>query len=152
MPFNRLQPMLIASLLPLLVFTWFSRDYIGQVDFWLLWLVALPFRAVLLPVVVETGLSHGDHFRMPGEFREYLFARFFDIGIFGMNANGGVEVGMGFSQRQNTGEVLQIDPDTYRPADAILVHAPENFGKAPREIGKVEMAMGVDQHPLDQRV
>ena len=57
MPFNRLQPMLIASLLPLLVFTWFSRDYIGQIDFWLLWLVAMTL--VGLPLVfAEIGLAH----------------------------------------------------------------------------------------------
>ena len=31
-------------------------------------------------------------------------------------------------------------------------HAREDLGKASRQIGKVEMAMGVDQHPLDQRV
>ncbi len=54
---NRFQPILIAGLLPLLVFTWFGRDYIGQIDFWLLWLVAMTL--VGLPLVfAEIGLAH----------------------------------------------------------------------------------------------
>lgn len=57
MVFKRLQPILIAGLLPLLVFTWFTRDYIGQIDFWLLWLVAMTL--VGLPLVfAEIGLAH----------------------------------------------------------------------------------------------
>lgn len=57
MAFNRLQPILIASLLPLLVFAWFARGYIGQIDFWLLWLVAMTL--VGLPLVfAEIGLAH----------------------------------------------------------------------------------------------
>ena len=57
MAFNRSQPILIAGLLPLLVFTWFTRDYIGQIDFWLLWLVAMTL--VGLPLVfAEIGLAH----------------------------------------------------------------------------------------------
>lgn len=57
MAFNRLQPILIAGLLPLMVFTWFARDYTGQIDFWLLWLVAMTL--VGLPLVfAEIGLAH----------------------------------------------------------------------------------------------
>ena len=48
MPFNRLQPMLIASSFSAAGFTWFSRDYIGQVDF-LVVVVAMTFGR--LPVV-----------------------------------------------------------------------------------------------------
>lgn len=46
---NRFQPILIASLLPLLIFTWFANDVAGQVDFWLMWLVAMTL--VGLPMV-----------------------------------------------------------------------------------------------------
>jgi hypothetical protein len=65
--------------------------------------------------------------------REYLFVRFFDIGIFGMNANGRVEVGMGFSQRQNTGKVLEIDPDTYRQPTPFSFMRPESPEGAARD-------------------
>lgn len=57
MSLTRLQPLLIASLLPLLVFTWFSREVAGQIDFWLLWLVAMTL--VGLPLVfAEIALAH----------------------------------------------------------------------------------------------
>lgn len=46
---HRLQSILIAGLLPLLVFTWFAKDVAGQVDFWLMWLVAMTL--VGLPMV-----------------------------------------------------------------------------------------------------
>lgn len=53
----RLQPLLIAGLLPLLVFAWFTPQIAGQIDFWLLWLVAMVL--VGLPLVfAEIGLAH----------------------------------------------------------------------------------------------
>lgn len=57
MALNRFQPILIAGLLPLLVFAWFSRSVAGQVDFWLLWLLAMTL--VGLPLVfAEVALAH----------------------------------------------------------------------------------------------
>lgn len=57
MAFNRFQPVLVAGLLPLLVFAWFSGGVAGQIDFWLLWLVAMTL--VGLPVVfAEIALAH----------------------------------------------------------------------------------------------
>lgn len=51
------QPILIAVILPLLVFAWFSRSVAGQVDFWLLWLLAMTL--VGLPLVfAEVVLAH----------------------------------------------------------------------------------------------
>lgn len=56
-PLNRFQPILIAGLLPLLIFTWFSRHVVGQIDFWLLWLIAMTL--VGLPLVfAEIALAH----------------------------------------------------------------------------------------------
>lgn len=57
MALKRFQPLLIAALLPLLVFAWFSREVIGQIDFWLLWLLAMTL--VGLPLVfAEVALAH----------------------------------------------------------------------------------------------
>lgn len=53
----RLQPLLIAGLLPLLIFAWFTPQIAGQIDFWVLWLVAMIL--VGLPLVfAEIGLAH----------------------------------------------------------------------------------------------
>lgn len=53
----QLQSLLIAGLLPLLVFAWFTPQIAGQIDFWLLWLVAMVL--VGLPLVfAEIGLAH----------------------------------------------------------------------------------------------
>ncbi|WP_315040569.1 hypothetical protein ACGTJS_02775 [Faucicola mancuniensis] len=57
MALNRFQPLLIAGLLPLLVFAWFAKEVAGQMDFWLLWLVAMTL--VGLPMVfAEVALAH----------------------------------------------------------------------------------------------
>lgn len=57
MAFKRFEPVLVAGLLPLLVFAWFSGKVAGQIDFWLLWLVAMTL--VGLPVVfAEIALAH----------------------------------------------------------------------------------------------
>lgn len=56
MGLNRFQPLLIAALLPLLIVVWFVQDYLGQIDFWLLWLVAMTL--VGLPLVfAEVALA-----------------------------------------------------------------------------------------------
>lgn len=57
MALNRFQPILIAGLLPLLIFTWFTPTITGQIDFWLLWLLAMTL--VGLPLIfAEIGLAH----------------------------------------------------------------------------------------------
>lgn len=57
MMLNRFQPIVVAGLLPLLVFPWFTTTIAGQIDFWLLWLVAMVL--VGLPLVfAEIGLAH----------------------------------------------------------------------------------------------
>ena len=47
----------VAALLPLLLFRWFAPDLVGQIDFWLLWLLAMTL--VSLPVIyAEIALSY----------------------------------------------------------------------------------------------
>ncbi len=47
----------VAALLPLLLFRWFAPDLVGQIDFWLLWLLAMVL--VSLPVVyAEIALAY----------------------------------------------------------------------------------------------
>lgn len=49
--------LLVAAILPLLLFRWFVPNPVGQIDFWLLWLVAM--LVVGLPVVfAEIGLAN----------------------------------------------------------------------------------------------
>lgn len=54
---NRFASLFIAALLPLLLFKWFVPTPIGQIDFWLMWLVAM--GVVGLPLLyAEIGLAH----------------------------------------------------------------------------------------------
>lgn len=54
---NRKASLLIAALLPLLLFGWFTPTPTGQIDFWLMWLVAM--FAVGLPLLyAEVGLAY----------------------------------------------------------------------------------------------
>ncbi len=87
-----------------------------------------------------------------GKFKQFLFIWLIGIGILGMDTDRGVEVGVGFSQREDTREVFQIDANTHRTADVVLLHALKDFGQPPRKFRKVKMTVRVDQHPLDQSV
>ena len=54
---NRFASLFIAALLPLLLFRWFVPTPVGQIDFWLMWLLAMV--AVGLPLLyAEIGLAH----------------------------------------------------------------------------------------------
>ena len=54
---NRFASLFIAALLPLLLFRWFVPTPVGQIDFWLMWLLAM--AAVGLPLLyAEIGLAH----------------------------------------------------------------------------------------------
>ena len=54
---NRFASLFIAALLPLLLFRWFIPTPVGQLDFWLMWLLAMV--VVGLPLLyAEIGLAH----------------------------------------------------------------------------------------------
>lgn len=54
---NRFASLFIAALLPLLLFRWFVPTPVGQIDFWLMWLLAMV--VVGLPLLyAEIGLAH----------------------------------------------------------------------------------------------
>ncbi|WP_227429804.1 hypothetical protein [Psychrobacter sp. I-STPA6b] len=53
-------PLLVAAILPLLLFHWFVPSPSGQIDFWILWLLAMV--VVGLPVIfAEVGLAYRSH-------------------------------------------------------------------------------------------
>lgn len=54
---NRFASLFIAALLPLLLFRWFVPTPVGQIDFWLMWLIAM--LVVGLPLLyAEIGMAH----------------------------------------------------------------------------------------------
>ncbi|WP_230659463.1 hypothetical protein [Psychrobacter sp. I-STPA10] len=54
---RKFAPLLIAAIFPLLLFRWFIPNPVGQIDFWILWFVAMV--AVGLPVLfAEVGLAY----------------------------------------------------------------------------------------------
>lgn len=54
---HKFAPLFIAAILPLLLFRWFIPNPVGQIDFWLLWLIAMV--VVGLPVIfAEIGLAN----------------------------------------------------------------------------------------------
>ena len=54
---RKFAPLLIAAVLPLLLFRWFIPNPVGQIDFWILWFVAMV--VVGLPVLfAEIGLAN----------------------------------------------------------------------------------------------
>ena len=64
-----------------------------------------------------------------------------------MNADAGVDVRMiGRRAASTCGQLGQIDADAQRVRHAILGHRLEHVGKLARELGEIDMTVGIDEH------
>ena len=103
-------------------------------------------RAVLV-IVIEAGLADADHLAVPGKFEqrrgicERLLFRFVR-----MTADGTIDVGEIVGDRGDVGEAGELCSDRDADADARGFCAGHHLGQFRREIGKIEMAVAVDEH------
>ena len=98
-------------------------------------------RIAFCPVVVEPGLAGGNHFGLSRQSHERLDIRLERVGIVGMHADRGIEIGMGLCQRQHSRKVLERHRDAQGAIDRIDTHSVENRVDLGAEFGKVEVAM-----------
>ena len=72
---------------------------------------ALPFRLVLLPVIVEAGFANGHHLGMLRQTNEFIEAWLACIGRFGMQADAGKDMRMRLGQCQHSWKIFQRHPN-----------------------------------------
>jgi hypothetical protein len=65
-----------------------------------------------------------------------------------MDPDRGVHVRVGFRERADFGEFLELDADAERMTHAILRHEVEHLGQLGGEVGEVDVAVGVDVHAV----
>jgi hypothetical protein len=108
--------------------------------------LALPFRPVGMPVVVEAGFADGDHARLRGKRHEARHVRLLDILVFRMQADAGKEPRPGRDQGEDARKILEIDADAKGARHVVCRHGIEDLRQAPGELGKIEVAVRIDQH------
>ena len=107
---------------------------------------ALPFRAVLVPVVVEARLADGDDLGMRGQAHQFVDIRIGALVVFGMDTDAGEDLCMGLGEREDLRQVFDIDADAERAADVLRTHLGEDLRQIVDEGGEIEVAVGIDEH------
>ena len=107
--------------------------------------LALPLEIAFEPVVVEPGLADRDDLRVRRELDERLRRDHGMLGIVGMRADGGVEIGVTLRERPHLREILERDRDAQRVRDAVLRHVRERARDICRELRKIEMTVRIDE-------
>ena len=103
-------------------------------------------RAVVV-VIVEPGLADRHHFRMPRDAGELIAADVeLFMGVVRMRADRAKNIGKALGDRQHLRVAAHPRRDRHHAADAGRAR-PRNHGvEFGGEIGKIEMAVAVDQH------
>ncbi|MPM97788.1 hypothetical protein SDC9_144965 [bioreactor metagenome] len=114
--------------------------------------LALPLRLILVPIVIQPGFTDTNHLGMGGQCNEALNRRLLDLGRFRMNANRRIQIGLTLGERQHFRKIFQIDADADSSGNPILAHTLQNFGQPPGQVGKIQVAVRIDQHAVDQSV
>ena len=101
----------------------------------------------VIVVIVEPGLADADDLVRPGVFDEdFRRRRRLVIHIVGMDSDRAIEVVVGPRQGQHIRELGEPRADRLHDADAGLGGARQHPIDVVGELGKIEMAMAVDQH------
>ena len=108
--------------------------------------VALPFRRILLPVVVEPRLADGDHLRVLRQRHQIGDRWLLNIGRLGMYADRSKNTRIRFSDFPNPRKILERDTDAYCASNVIVLHQFKDLGELGCQVGKIQMAMRVDKH------
>ena len=112
--------------------------------------LALPLGRVLVPVIVEAGLADRDHLGMAGEFQQLFETGLVDIVAIGMHPDRGEQVVVALGQAKHRGQGFELYAHAQRVRHLRNAHRLEHFGFARDEIGKIEVAVGIDEHRSDR--
>ena len=106
----------------------------------------LPLR-VAGAVVVQPGLADRDHFGLHGQLHQLRHRGFVHVEVIGVHPHRRrQQAGMGPDEVTDPGPRLQRDRHAQRMFDPFCSHGGQNVRQAFLEFGKVQMAVGVDEH------
>ena len=91
--------------------------------------LTLPFRFVLVPIVIKPGFTNRNHFGMRRKRNQLILGGLFDVGVFRVHANAGKQTAVGLGNRQNLGKIFQIDAYADGKLDLIFLHALQDIGQ-----------------------
>lgn len=90
--------------------------------------LVLPGEVAFAAVVVEAGLADRDHPRVVGQPDQVLDRGIAPLALVRVHANGGVDVGIGTRDREQSWQTLERDRDAEHMADAVLPGPREDRG------------------------
>jgi len=106
----------------------------------------LPLQVAGDSKVIQSSLADRHHLVAPGELRQRIDRRLGRVLVVRMNADAGVDVRMIGRELKHAGQLRQIDADAECVRDAVPGHRGEHIGKLARELGKIDVTVGVDEH------
>ena len=98
-------------------------------------------RIAFGPVVVEPGLAGGNHLGLSRQSHERLDIRLERVGIVGVHADRGIEIGISLGQRQNSRKVLEGHRNAQGAIDPIEAHPVQDRIDLRAELREVEVAV-----------
>ena len=84
--------------------------------------LSLPFRCILVPVVIKSSFADGDDFRMLRQANKFGDRRLAHAGCLRMDADRCEDERMRFGKRLNPRKIFEIDADTDRACDLVVAH------------------------------
>ena len=98
-------------------------------------------------VVIQSGLADGNHFGLHGQLHQLRHRGLVHVEVVGMHPHRRrQQAGMGPDEVTDPGPCLQRDRHAQRMFDPFCSHGGQNVRQAFLEFGKVQMAVGVDEH------
>src|SRR5206468_1824616 len=107
--------------------------------------------AAVETVVVEPGFADRDDARLGGQSQQVGKRRLTHVFFVGMDTGAGPKIVEAHRQRMHRIELLERRADAQRPVDLRSAHGGANLVDARSELGKTQMAMGVDVHGAGAR-
>ena len=97
-------------------------------------------------VVIQAGLADRHHPRMAGQRNQFVNIGFAAFVMVGMHADRGINIRVRFCSGQHTRKVFQVHRDTQCGINLCRQHIGEQWRQSGVELGKINVAMGVDKH------
>jgi hypothetical protein len=106
--------------------------------------LALPLRITFETVVIQARFAYGHDLGVPGQSDQLLDRGFIFFLVIGVHAHRSKNLPVLFGQGQNLREVPEVHADAQGMADPVVLHQGKYFTQLSGQVGKIQVAMGVD--------
>lgn len=103
----------------------------------------LPFQIAAAPVIIQSGFADAGNFRVGGMLHQFGGGEFGGGFAVGVDADGGVDMRMGFGDGEHLGEAVAADADGESLGDLVLRHVGKYLRQAVCQAFHIEVAVGV---------